>query len=605
MSKILTTLYCLIFFYCVSIAQSGELDPSFATDGILLMDLGGGTDTPHDIVVQPDGKILVGGVGTIGDFNFALIRLLEDGTPDSTFADNGVYHYNNTNGSDLLYDIELLDDGSILLAGSYRHPNSSPPANSDFFINKLTPDGVLDPTFGTDGIIIQEIDLGLDYARGIIVTENDQIAVCGYSHVPDAFDKRNVVLLYNADGTLDTDFGTDGIFLWNDIGISTEMYSIALAPDGNFLVAGYANPGGANRVAIYKVLADGSGLDPTFGTNGEILAPIEGAGRNIQVHSNGNILVAGYAANPVSGNDFAVLAYHPDGTPNTDFGVEGIFKVDVYTQDYGNGMVIQSDGKILVVGESGDGPFGGNPSRFVTVRCDAEGVLDSSWGGTGIVETVTSTIFAFPHGITIQPSDGKVLIAGATASTGGNDFTVVRYGNYIDADGDGSPLGEDCNDANAAIFPGNDETPYNSIDDDCDPATPDDDLDNDGFLLADDCDDMNPGINPDAEDIPDNGIDEDCDGMDVITTVYDVVLSQQFSVFPNPATDWLNLHYEATALQPSEVIITDVMGRKLRAIQENLEGGNIPISLSDFPSGVLILIITTEKGIVMKRVVSE
>ena len=104
-------------------------------------------------------------------------------------------------------------------------------------------------------------------------------------------------------------------------------------------------------------------------------------------------------------------------------------------------------------------------------------------------------------------------------------LTVQRY--YEDKDGDGygvsaislldckPPTGYvamqgDCDDTNASIFPGQTEAPYNGVDDDCNPATRDDDVDGDGYLIADDCDDNNPNINPDQTEEPYNGIDDDC-----------------------------------------------------------------------------------------------
>ncbi len=79
-----------------------------------------------------------------------------------------------------------------------------------------------------------------------------------------------------------------------------------------------------------------------------------------------------------------------------------------------------------------------------------------------------------------------------------------------DMDQDGFIDSEDCDDDNALINPGMDETVYNGIDDDCDPNTLDDDLDQDGFVLADDCDDNNPAVNISQSEIVYNGVDDDC-----------------------------------------------------------------------------------------------
>jgi hypothetical protein len=82
----------------------------------------------------------------------------------------------------------------------------------------------------------------------------------------------------------------------------------------------------------------------------------------------------------------------------------------------------------------------------------------------------------------------------------------------VDADRDGYTDTEgDCADANGRVNPGEEETPYDGVDNDCDPATPDDDLDGDGAVGADDCDDTDATVGPDAAEVPYDGIDNDCD----------------------------------------------------------------------------------------------
>jgi len=70
----------------------------------------------------------------------------------------------------------------------------------------------------------------------------------------------------------------------------------------------------------------------------------------------------------------------------------------------------------------------------------------------------------------------------------------------------------DNDDSDAGVNPGATEVPYNGKDDDCNPATPDDDLDQDGYLFASDCDDNDAAVHPGATEVC-NGIDDDCDGL--------------------------------------------------------------------------------------------
>ena len=100
---------------------------------------------------------------------------------------------------------------------------------------------------------------------------------------------------------------------------------------------------------------------------------------------------------------------------------------------------------------------------------------------------------------------------------------------WADADGDGfgdagAPTAacpgdglvdndDDCDDANAIVYPGAPEIPYDGLDNDCDAGTIDDDFDGDGFGIADDCDDTDAGTHPGAAEVCGDGIDQSCDGF--------------------------------------------------------------------------------------------
>ncbi|WP_269780358.1 Ig-like domain-containing protein [Methylobacterium sp. Leaf118] len=219
---------------------------------------------------------------------------------------------------DTAYSAMLQADGKIVVAGQGWGSNGS----YDFAVVRYNADGTLDTSFGTDGKIFTPVGTSSVEGRSVTVQADGKIVVAGYGYgINDSADFG--VVRYNADGTLDTSFGDGGTIL-TPVGTSDDFaYSVTVQTDGKIVVAGNGyGSGGDADFAVVRYNVDGS-LDTGFGTGGKILTPVGASydeGRSVMVQADGKIVVAGYGYGSGSGNDFAVVRYNVDGTLDTSFG---------------------------------------------------------------------------------------------------------------------------------------------------------------------------------------------------------------------------------------------------------------------------------------------
>jgi uncharacterized delta-60 repeat protein len=250
----------------------------------------------------------------------------------------------------------------------------------------------------------------------------------------------NLFVLTNASaapGDLDLSFSSDGKIFDTLSGVSTDRgEATALQADGKILVAG-AITYGSNRLAcgIARYNADGS-LDMTFEGDGKVYGQV-GFGfscRDIAVQADGKILVAGSTA-PSGNSDFAVMRFLPNGQYDATFDGDGIATTHIEGYDSANAIAVQADGKIVVAGTSNTGG-----ANFSLVRYNANGSLDTTFDGDGKISTDFGGTNELINELAIQ-ADGKIIAAGYHVNVGNNYFALARYNadGSLDAtfDGDG------------------------------------------------------------------------------------------------------------------------------------------------------------------------
>lgn len=226
-----------------------------------------------------------------------------------------------------------------------------------------------------------------------------------------------------AQGDLDLTFGGTGKVTTAIGDQESEGYGVAIDSYGRIVVAGRSVSGSPTQNADFAVVryeADGS-LDTTFNGTGKVTTDtgsLYDSANAIVIQSDGKILVAGQSTNPIGGaSTFAVARYNEDGSLDTTLNGTGKVTTTVGVYSTGGSIALQTDGKFVVAGESSDG--------FAIVRYNGNGSLDTTFNGTGKA-TVNIGSGGQCRGLAIQ-SDGKIVVTGWINQNSNYDIAVVRF----------------------------------------------------------------------------------------------------------------------------------------------------------------------------------
>ncbi|MCU0440571.1 MAG: putative Ig domain-containing protein [Raineya sp.] len=393
----------------VRLNTDGSLDNTFDV-GTGVFGASIGNQDIYDIVIQPDGKILV--VGGFTKFNGfdrkGMVRLNADGSVDASFIVGSGFSGYIGYFFARVYALALQPDGKILVAGAYYGYNGT---NRPCLV-RLNTDGSIDNTFDT-GIGFNDI------VHSVVLQSDGKILAGGIFNTVNGIAKHGLVRL-NADGSIDIGFDvgtgiTGGGFTFV-YGVHGSVFEILLESDGKILLGG--NFGFYNGVGVSKVMrlnTDGS-LDMSFergtGFNGSVIA--------ITKQPDGKILVGGFVSSFNQTKIGRIIRLHPDGS------VDNSFQTPILELDYDYGVYeieLQPDGKILVVGNLYESVS--DTYKYV-IRLNTDGSLDNTFQiqGAGLTGTVTSCKYL---------PNGKILIGGVFYSYNG-----IPTGGFIRLNTDGS-----------------------------------------------------------------------------------------------------------------------------------------------------------------------
>lgn len=413
-----------------SLAQSGSLDQSFNTDGIVTTSLGSIDDYANSVAIQNDGKIIVAGESKISQlyFDFGIVRYNINGSLDNTFNSDG--RVTTHIGVDShAKSIALQNDGKIIVVG-WSTDTITTDYSTNITLVRYNIDGSLDNSFDNDGIVTTSLgSFTSDRAYSVAIQNDGKILVAGNITYSGNNGKDFVLLRYNTDGSLDNSLNSVG-FVITPISFESTAYSIAIQNDGKILVAG------TTELLLYSFTVvryntDGS-LDNSFDNDGIVNTTIGSINNaySLAIQSDGKIVVAGDTklSNQII---FALVRYNPDGSLDNSFDVDGKVTTPFVTNptsptlSTAYSVAIQNDGKIVAVGCTNTT----TTNDFALVRYMPDGSLDNSFNSDGIVTThiLGSEI---GYSIAIQ-NDGKIVVVGKTSNGIEYDFALVRYNNII------------------------------------------------------------------------------------------------------------------------------------------------------------------------------
>lgn len=283
--------------------DDGDLDPTFGEAGVCHLPTLGNTET---VALQDDGKIIVGGHA---NDNFGLARINTDGTIDTSYGADG-YAITETTQYSFVFDLAVQDDGKIVAVGMIGGTTSY----SDVFVARYSTDGVLDSSFGTDGLYIKDLGGLADFGTAVDIQADGKIIIGSHKELEDPLEVPvydATIIKLNSDGTHDNSFGSNGVATIKMVEEANYVSDVATQPDGKIAFTGSVVSSNGTRYHTYVTRLNSNGsLDQTFAEQGiKHINPFETEDylESVLVDENSNIFVAGYSTSPNGVYNFTAM----------------------------------------------------------------------------------------------------------------------------------------------------------------------------------------------------------------------------------------------------------------------------------------------------------
>jgi len=359
------------------------------------------------------------------------VEVLEDrclpsgGVLDPTFGSGGLV--SSTAGGLETLAMATGSDGKVIVAGIAGVSQKGSSYN-EFAVARFNLDGTLDTSFGGTGevtTILTTVKNG-GWARDVAIQPDGKIVAAGQAFYGFA------LVRYNADGTLDKTFGSNGTgIVVTSIGRNTfdAAYRLALQPDGKIVVAGKSD----GNVAVARYTSSGA-LDTSFGTGGKVTTqlafPLDFGGPTATwmdlaldvsaLDPNAGKIVVTTRVSTTTGISDVVVRYNANGSLDRSFAAGAGYETFSNLKSIPS-VAIQSDGRIILAGNH----YGVLGWPMELDRLNPDGSFDKTFGSGGIVAvTPPANALYFTRDVALQ-SDGKIVVGGIYASTVTNEQDLL------------------------------------------------------------------------------------------------------------------------------------------------------------------------------------
>lgn len=335
----------------MKIDQNGNPEVSFGTNGLVQTSIDY-KDSPSDVVIQTNGKILVSGSYTIqnppvGTYPMSpfIARYTNNGALDTTFGVNGIVkilNFNTITSTSSCSAVQLIDNKILL--GIQGNGN-----NLFGALIRLNENGDIDTTFGNNGTLKFD-DTNFKFnLSSFLLTDDNKLILCGADRTINS-NAKSVIIKLNLDGSYVTSFANNGKLSFDFYSSTSSayfeyFYELKKSNDGNFIACGHL----FNNNVMIKFNSNGE-LIQTFGMNG-ILQNFYNYD-SFYIQNNNKIVIGGTNLN--NGNAmFKITRLNQDGSFDTSFNNSGYYDLEITNEnDLLKNVLVDNQNSILMSGYS-------------------------------------------------------------------------------------------------------------------------------------------------------------------------------------------------------------------------------------------------------------